>query len=712
MGYARRVLLTELIGDSPGIAQLREQASRLLGRSAAGGRLPPTLIVGETGTGKGLLARALHAASARRKAAFVDVNCASIPENLLEAELFGVERGAFTGADRARPGLFQAAHRGTLFLDEIALLSTALQSKLLKALEDGAVRRVGSTRLDPVDAWLLAATNERLDEAMRAGRFRSDLYHRLSVITFRLPPLRERGEDVLRLADHFLAKACAEYGLAPRTLTDDARAALRAHPWPGNVRELANVIERVVLLSEDVVVTRDMLELAPVADREQRAPDRAGTRGVRPSDDGEREQLVEALEATGWNLSRAAARLALPRNTLRYRMERHGLREPPPSRRPRPAAITSSSVQRRLALLRIALGTSRTEAGDARLAELLADVTMKIGAFGGRAEDVMRDGLVAAFGLEPVEDAATRAVLAVIAVRNAVERARRDDPPIAVSAAIDVQDCALVAAAGDARIEIAPASRATAWSALAALMAAAAPEATVITEAAAATLRRRFALGPPVAIPGRPDAVRPLVGPEPTGLAPEDGRATFAGRGHELALLESRLAVARGGRGQVVSIVGEAGIGKSRLLHELARRLPTDTLLLEGRCTSYGAATPYLVPHDLVRAAARIDDGDDPLDVENKIRRLLGELDVPEALWSYLQTIGSGTVATAHVASESNPGLLKARTLDAVRHLVLALARRQPLVLVVEDAHWIDRSSDELLATLVDAIAASRSCSR
>src|SRR5262245_48116210 len=165
------MVLAELIGESPTVAAVREQVARLVRRRTEGGRLPPVLLQGETGTGKGLIARALHAASPRREGPFVDVNCAAIPENLLEAEMFGVERGAFTGADRSRPVLFRTADRGTLFLDEIGLVAEALQSKLLKAIEERTVRRLGRTTGEPVDVWILAATSEDLDEAMRAKRF-------------------------------------------------------------------------------------------------------------------------------------------------------------------------------------------------------------------------------------------------------------------------------------------------------------------------------------------------------------------------------------------------------------------------------------------------------------------------------------------------------------------------------------------------------------
>jgi transcriptional regulator with GAF, ATPase, and Fis domain len=211
-------------------------------RARGGAQLPAVLILGETGSGKGFLARLLHRMSPRGAGPLVDVNCAGLPEGLLESELFGHERGAFTGAAAARAGLFQAAHRGTLFLDEIGLLGPALQAKLLKAVEERAVRRLGSDRAEAVDTWIVSATNEDLGAAVRQRRFREDLYHRLAVVTLVLPPLRERGEDAVRLARHFLARAVADYRLEPLALSAAAEAVIRAHRWPGNVRQLANAV--------------------------------------------------------------------------------------------------------------------------------------------------------------------------------------------------------------------------------------------------------------------------------------------------------------------------------------------------------------------------------------------------------------------------------------------------------------------------------------
>src|SRR5438067_8860556 len=189
--------MAELLGESAGIKAVRDKLRRLIERPQKLRRVPPVLIEGETGTGKGLLARILYRTGPRPDGPFVDVNCAAIPETLLEAEMFGFERGAFTDARRAKPGLFQAAHRGTIFLDEIGLLPEPLQAKLLKVLEEQAVRRLGATTAEPVDTWIISATNEDLRLAIRRRRFREDLYHRLAVLTLRLPALRERQRDVV-----------------------------------------------------------------------------------------------------------------------------------------------------------------------------------------------------------------------------------------------------------------------------------------------------------------------------------------------------------------------------------------------------------------------------------------------------------------------------------------------------------------------------------
>src|SRR5712691_4762339 len=316
-------ILPEVIGESVGITNLRAQVAHLLGRQGHGKRLPSLLIQGETGTGKGLLARAIHRASIRSAEPFVDIDCAAIPETLLEAELFGFERGAFTDARYAKPGLFQTASGGTIFLDEVGLLPRSLQGKLLKVVEERGVRRLGSTHTEVVDLWVLAATNVDLGTAVREGHFREDLYHRLAAVTLIMPPLRARNGDILLLAEHFLARACAEYRLPPKVLAPEARAAMVAYPWPGNVRQLANMLERVVLLSgEDTVISAELLALpaAPAGARPvPSAPPKPGHH--RSLVEGfERGRLLEALRRSRGNITAAAAHLGLPRNTLRYRM--------------------------------------------------------------------------------------------------------------------------------------------------------------------------------------------------------------------------------------------------------------------------------------------------------------------------------------------------------------------------------------------------------
>src|SRR5215470_1239957 len=310
-----------VLGASQAIEALRANIGRILGRARASSRFPPVLIQGETGTGKGLLAGELHRTGPRTGGPFVAVNCAAIPEGLLEAELFGFERGAFTDARQAKAGLFQTANRGVLFLDEVGLLPASLQAKLLNAIEEGSVRRLGSTRSERIDVWIISASNVDLRAAIREGGFREDLYQRLSGLTLTLPPLRERGDDVIILADYYLARASADYSLPPRTLTTEARARLLEYRWPGNVRELANTMERAALLADTPQVTAAMLDLKEVARDTARHP------GVRSLDQALRDHVEAAFNQTGGNISQTAVRLGISRNTLRSHMKKLGLRQ-------------------------------------------------------------------------------------------------------------------------------------------------------------------------------------------------------------------------------------------------------------------------------------------------------------------------------------------------------------------------------------------------
>ena len=243
-----------IIGISPEIEHVRQLIDKVAPCEAR------VLITGENGTGKELVARWLHAKSSRAAAPFVEVNCAAIPSELIESELFGHERGAFTSAIKQRKGKFEQADGGTLFMDEIGDMSLAAQAKVLRALQENRISRVGSDKDIEVDVRVIAATNKNLREEIKKGNFREDLYHRIGVIVVRVPALREHAADIPTLVDHFIRTISAEYGTRPKQIDDDALAALRQMPWTGNIRELRNVVERLIILSEERITVRDVKE--------------------------------------------------------------------------------------------------------------------------------------------------------------------------------------------------------------------------------------------------------------------------------------------------------------------------------------------------------------------------------------------------------------------------------------------------------------------
>ena len=330
--------LASLIGDSQPMRELKSKVEQIIAaeRSLTDNDAPAVLITGETGTGKELVARALHFSGVRAARPFVEINCASIPANLLEAELFGYERGAFTDAKERKPGLVEAAESGTLFLDEIGEIDVAVQVKLLKLLEEKRLRRLGGIREQQVNVRIVAATNRNIEAMVRAGTFRADLYYRLRIVQVIVPPLRERDTDILLLARHFLALQGARYGRRGLSLTSDAERVLRSHQWPGNVRELRNAVEQAVLLTTGSEIAAVQFPFCDaVTDQAQAAfatenqsVEQATAVAGEPFDLGgaERELLLKALMRTGWNVTRAAKLLGLSRDTLRYRIERHGIK--------------------------------------------------------------------------------------------------------------------------------------------------------------------------------------------------------------------------------------------------------------------------------------------------------------------------------------------------------------------------------------------------
>lgn len=320
---ARAGGLDRLIGESQAMRQLRTRITQLVEaeRGLRDADAPAVLITGETGTGKELAARALHFGGARAAQPFVEINCAAIPPQLLESELFGHERGAFTDARERKIGLVETASGGTLFLDEIGDLDLGLQAKLLKLLEEKTVRRIGNLREQKVDVRIVAATHQPLEERVREGRFRADLYYRLRIVELAMPALRERDNDVLLLARHFLSLHAARYGRKPLQLGAEAEVRLQRHGWPGNVRELRNLMEQAVLLCPGPELVPDLLPLAPVSAAAETQRTETGT----TLEDVERGMLVDALRQTGWNVTQAARLLGVSRDTLRYRIDKYGL---------------------------------------------------------------------------------------------------------------------------------------------------------------------------------------------------------------------------------------------------------------------------------------------------------------------------------------------------------------------------------------------------
>jgi DNA-binding NtrC family response regulator len=274
------------------------------------------LLAGESGTGKELIARALHFRSRRQQNPFIPVNCAAIPDNLLESELFGHVKGAFTDARQSKTGLFQAARGGTLFLDEVGEMPLLLQAKLLRVIEDKRVRPVGATEETPVDVRVVSATNTDLEEAISAGRFRADLYYRLATVTLVLPPLRERPEDIMPLVKHFLARAAAEAGRPIPEVTAEAVACLTHYPWPGNIRELQNAISRAVILCRNDRITRADLPAKVAGGETQSVTIEDAVNRRLTIDQLEREYARAILAAVGGNKSEAATVLGIDRKTL------------------------------------------------------------------------------------------------------------------------------------------------------------------------------------------------------------------------------------------------------------------------------------------------------------------------------------------------------------------------------------------------------------
>jgi len=317
----------EILGESEAMRRIREMIERVAPLEVR------VLIMGPSGSGKELVARWIHLKSQRAKGPFVDVNCAAIPVDLIESQLFGHEKGSFTHAIKQHIGRFEEAHGGTLFLDEIGDMPPAAQAKVLRVIEEGKIRRIGGEKDIPVNVRIIAATNKDLPSEIQAGRFREDLYHRLSVVVIEVPPLRERVEDIPLLAQAFLNEILAEYKLPPKSFTEAALEALKRLPWPGNVRELRNAVERLVIFSDAEITAEDVRSYV-IPSRRQPGEEKPAGPTVELEgkslteflDEMEREYLLYYLRQHGFNISKTAEALGMQRPNLHVRMKRLGIR--------------------------------------------------------------------------------------------------------------------------------------------------------------------------------------------------------------------------------------------------------------------------------------------------------------------------------------------------------------------------------------------------
>ena len=689
-----------LLGESPSVVALRRQLEQLVRRYAGARRPPPVLLLGETGTGKSLIARTLHAEGPRAARPFVEVACPAIPETLMESGMFGVERGAFTDARESKPGLFTAADRGTIFLDEVGLLSDVVQAKLLKVVEDQQVRPLGATVSKQVDVWIIAATSEDLEAAVRKRRFREDLYFRLAVVTIRVPPLRERGDDAAVLARHLLARACADYALEPKRFTPDALTALRGHSWPGNIRELGNVIERVALRSESPAVTAaDLALAAPQPPPAALRPHREGVagRGINGAMAVEPNYLTDALAADHGNVTRAARSLGLTRNAFRYRLRKALSAAAARPTAPTPAPATRWE-RRRVAFLRAVVATAGEET-EAQRRGLLHEAVQKIEAFGGTVDAVSPDAVTAVFGLGGLEEGPRHAAHAAMAIGTLVVRSRQFDRGTPVPRmALHVASALLWK--GSDRVHVDANARTAIAQALDDLVARAEPGDIVVSEAAAVSLRGAFDVL--ARDEGRDGASRLVAGERTPDVRPAS--TPFVGRRDEMGLIMGRLELALAGRGQVVGIDGEPGIGKSRMVFEFHRALGDRAAYVSARSVSYGRDLPLVPVVDLVRRLHGIEDGDTPRAMATKIDAVLATLGMAAADTTpyvlRLLGVAEGTGAIDHIG----PDAFRQRMREIFRAIVVASSRLRPLVIAIEDLHWMDRASEGYVASLVDVL--------
>jgi DNA-binding NtrC family response regulator/tetratricopeptide (TPR) repeat protein len=765
-----------LLGNCPAISALRAQIRHLAPFDAVGHPYVPTvLLYGETGTGKGLVARVIHDSGPRTQGPFLDVNCAAIPEALVEAELFGYEAGAFTDARRGKPGLLEAASQGTLFLDEIDAIPLPLQGKLLTAIEGKRVRRVGAVVAQQVDVKLIAATQADLSSHVDAGQFRADLYHRLAVIMLELPSLRERGEDMILLARQCLQQYAEGHGLVPKRLSRAAEAWLQAYAWPGNVRELSHLMERVTLLSVETIIGPDTLERLCLP--RTSAPPKPRLPGAEPTLPDEASRIAQALSLTGGNVVRAARLLGMSRDAVRYRMRKYGIALPSaqfspsvaagePDERDRHQPISASAAVLPFQREPDAAGLLGSEPSivaqgeepfgltpvepptvvpswERKLVAVLAvELTWPLPAEGEppryepwtathRWEQAIRekvqgfDGvllqrsaslLLVAFGIpHTLEQLPQRAVQVALVLRQLVAA-----PPAAgfcpvLRQAVHWGPLVVDAEAADPTAQVL--ALGDTLTRPVRLLGHTAPGEILVSPELASLIEGWCALqaceGSFRAEPSDRIAAYTVVGLKPghSPLAMDAHRplSRFVGRERELATLSDLLVQAAGGRGQVVGMMGEPGIGKSRLCYEFTRADVTHGWLrLDAGAASYDKNTPYLPVINLLKAYFELEAS---VDVQTRHTKVTDKL---LALEPTLQPILPALLVLLDVPVEDpqwqalDPPQRRQRIRDALKQLLLRESQVQPLLLVVENLHWIDGETQAFLDSLVESLPTAR----
>jgi DNA-binding NtrC family response regulator/class 3 adenylate cyclase/tetratricopeptide (TPR) repeat protein len=736
-----------IVGNAPAIDALRAQICHLAAFDTVGSAFVPTLLLqGETGTGKGLVARVIHDSGPRAQGPFIYVNCAAIPETLLEVELFGFEAGTFTDAKRAKPGLVESASYGTLFLDEIDALPLLLQAKLLSTLDEKRVRRLGAVGSHQLDVKVIAAATTDLSQRVTEGRFRSDLYHRLTVVVLEVPPLRERGEDILVLAQHFLRQYAAAHGLPPKRLHHDAEAWLQGYGWPGNVRELSHLMERVTLLTTEAIVATLTLEQLclprPLLAVRSEAPAICGA--TEPLDEPAR--IRQALSQTGGNVVQAVRLLGVSRGTLRYWMRRYGIGRPnlralTPSHGHRAqeasgsfetergrstsvARLTLEPAWEQKPVVVLAIDAAWPEAIDLHASRVepwtlvtrwQQAIAERVQGFGGRIVQHSSSPCTAIFGIpQTLEQMPQRAVQAALAIRHQLAAAGAADgrqPGPEVRMAVHLGQVLVDVQASD------PTARLLALgetlSLPVRLLGQAAPGDILLSPQVGQLVEGWFELHgrQGAAGAGLSDGIGAYavvgVGPRCSPLEAYGKRplSRFVGRERELAALHDLLAHVAQGHGQVVGLVGEPGVGKSRLCYEVTQAQRTHGwLVLESSPVAYGKDTPYLPVLDLLRVYFQLEARDEPQTIRAKVLDKLRTLDAGlEPILPAMLALLDVPVDDPHWQALELPQR-RQHTLDGLKRLLLWESQIQPVLLVVENFHWVDTETQAFLDHLVDSL--------